>query len=292
MTSWLSFLLATALAVFGLAATPRLAFPQQNEATPVDREQIEAALRLTQAAAKEYSIALVGEGRPLELKAEPVLRWSNPAAGEIHGNVFLWTWRGRPMAVASLYKWFTPHTHMAHEFQSLAETKLTASFHGREVWKTSEPGLKFVPLKDAPQPGANASGRLLQLKQLAREFSATKHERNDSQSELRLLTQPIYRYESAADKIVDGALFVFVQGTDPELFLLMEARPGNGETSWHYAATRMNGVGLQLRHRNQEVWAVEAMPWKTIYDHRQIYTSFSFTEIPAFLVGTLEKPAR
>jgi hypothetical protein len=256
----------------------------QEAENPVNREQIDAALKLTQAAAREYQFTLAGDEQECDLKPEPVLRWSNPAVGEIHGNVFLWTQRGRPAAIGSLFKWFTPHTHMSHEFQSLSEKPLGAKFHGADVWKTSGAGVQFAPVPQAPSPAASAASRLVQLKQLAREFSATKKERDGGRGELRLLTQPIYRYASPEEAVLDGGLFAFVQGTDPELFLLLEARGGKqGKARWEFAATRMNSVELQLRHRGTEVWAVKAMPWREIYDHRRIYTSFLFKEIPAFL---------
>src|SRR4051812_13774125 len=87
---------------------------------PANPENIAAALRLTLAAAAEYEIK-VGDDekeKPLDLLREPVLKWSNPERGEVHGNVFLWTRDGRPLVVGSLYKWFTTYTHMSHEFQS------------------------------------------------------------------------------------------------------------------------------------------------------------------------------
>lgn len=286
LPAWLWLLLAT----WGLSCA-RI-FAQEPAGPPVNREQIDAALKLTQAAAREYDITIAGDDRPVELKAEPILRWSNPAVGEIHGNVFLWTRRSRPMVVGSLYKWFTPHTHMSHEFQSLAENPIAAKFHGAEVWKTSEAGLKFAPVPKAPAPAPTATSRLVQLKQLARNFSATKKEHDGSQGELRLLTQPIYRYAAPTEGVQDGALFTFVQGTDPELFLVVEARGELGnDASWQFGATRMNSVELRLRYREADVWAVEAMPWHDIYSHRQIYTSFVFKEIPEFLGDAASKPA-
>ena len=33
---------------------------------------------------------------------------------------------------------------------------------------------------------------------------------------MRLLAQPIYRYENTKGDLIDGALFAFVLGTDPE----------------------------------------------------------------------------
>ncbi|WP_088252346.1 hypothetical protein [Fimbriiglobus ruber] len=194
---------------------------------PADREQIEAAFKLAQAAAAEYEIR-VGEGdKALDLQREPVLRWSNPSVGVVHGNVFLWTRDGQPLIVGSLFKWFTPFTHMSHEFQSLTDESIDCNFHGKPVWKTSEPGLQFSDLPKAPALAATAEQRLLQIKQLAKDFAGSKKERDGTQVELRLLPQPIYRYAVPKKGILNGALFTLVHGTDPEIFVLIEAR---GET--------------------------------------------------------------
>jgi hypothetical protein len=50
-------------------------------------------------------------------------------------------------------------------------------------------------------------------------------------TELRLLSTPVYRYQ------VDGALFAFVcaVATDPEAFLLLEARKTDEGPRLHYA---------------------------------------------------------
>src|SRR5437016_554409 len=115
-------------------------YPQQT-ATPSaaeNKEQIAAALKLTREAAEKYDFVLDGAAsQPPQLVAEPVLRWSNPSAGEVHGNVFLWTSGGRPAVVGSIFKWFSPHTHMSHEFHSLAEQPLRGKFEGKEVWVSS-----------------------------------------------------------------------------------------------------------------------------------------------------------
>jgi hypothetical protein len=63
--------------------------PAATEPTAADKEQIEAALKLTTEAAGKYEIARTGASTPAKLVKEPVLHWSNPAVGEIHGNVFL-----------------------------------------------------------------------------------------------------------------------------------------------------------------------------------------------------------
>jgi hypothetical protein len=266
---------------------------QRPAETPANRENIEAALKLTQAAAAEYEMRVADDDKPLELRREPVLRWSNPARGEVHGNVFLWTRNGRPLVVGSLFKWFSPHTHMSHEFQSLAEKPLRATFHDKPVWKTSEAGLRFVDLPEAAAPVASEAQRLLQLMQLAKDFAGSKKERDSDQEELRLLPQPIHRYATPKQGILNGALFAFVQGTDPEIFLLIEARGKNAASArWQFAATRMNSVELRLRHRGRQVWAADILPWNKVYDHESVYTSFMFKAIPDFLKDSLPKSKR
>jgi hypothetical protein len=251
----------------GQEAAPGPAEPEGNT------EQIAAALKLTASEAKKYSFSIGPHGAP-RLREEPLLKWSNPAAGEIHGNVFLWTLGQRPAVVGSLFKWFSPHTHMSHEFHSLAEAPLSGRYDGQEKWTTKAAGVNFSPVPDAPAPAQTAAQRLLQMKRIAKDFAVTKRERDDSRQELRLLPQPIYRYAAADEQIVDGALFVFVQGTDPETFVLVEARGEKGKEAWVYAPARMNGVGFTLRYREKEVWSVEAMPWRDIGSHGEIYTSF------------------
>src|SRR4029079_7279385 len=120
------------------------------------------------------------ENQPLKFLAEPVLRWSNPPAGEVHGNVFLWTSGGRPAVVGSIFKWFSPHTHMSHEFQSLAERPLRAKFDGKQVWVSGEPGMRFAAFPGAPPPAAGKAQRLLQMRELARDCAVTKRERDGS----------------------------------------------------------------------------------------------------------------
>jgi hypothetical protein len=259
-----------------VAAIAGVSLAQEPESLrPVDKAQIEAAHKLTKEAAGKYEFVLGDEeSAKAVLETDPILRWSNPQAGEIHGNVFLWMAEGRPAVVSSIFKWFSPHTHMSHEFHSLSEKPLRGRYEGAEVWVTSAPGVRFAPVPEAPAPAASAPQRLLQMRQLAKGFSATKTERNESRIELRLLPQPIYRYAASKQDLLDGALFSLVQGTDPEMFLLLEARGPKDAPRWMFAPMRMNSVGFQLRYQNREIWSAEIMPSKDVYSHREIYTSF------------------
>jgi hypothetical protein len=268
----------------------------QNPADPppADKEKMEAAQKLTQAAAAEYAIRVGEDEKPLELRREPVLKWSNPEAGQVHGNAYLWTRDGRPLVAGCLFNWFMPRAvTMEHEFQSLAEEPLAATFHGDPVWKTAEPGVKFVGLPKAPAPAATDAQRLLQLKQLAKEFSAAGTF-NKTELELRLLPQPVYRYSAPKQGVVIGGLFAFVRATDPEVWVLIEAKGKDAATAkWQYAPARMHSMApLRLRHRGEQVWAPEPPAWKGAYfaEHDHAYAAFRFKDIPDFLNDALAKP--
>jgi hypothetical protein len=67
-------------------------------------------------------------------------------------------------------------------------------------------------------------------------------------TEMRLLTQPVFRTTTELED--DTALFVFVQGTDPECVLLLQA---TGEGKWQYALTRQTKWALNVELDGNEV---------------------------------------
>src|SRR5262245_22608469 len=181
----------------GVLCTAAVGRPQTSAETPATPENIEAAFKISLAAAAEYEFRVgAGEGeKPLELVRESRLKWSNPAVSDIQGNVFVWTRGGRPLVVGSFMKWFSPRSVIQHEFHSLAEEPLRARFHGEPVWTTREAGLRFAAIPNAGAPAAQEAQRVLQLRKLAKEFTATAAYRNaPSDTDLRLLPQPIHGY--------------------------------------------------------------------------------------------------
>lgn len=208
------------------------------------------------------------EGRKLVLRDEAVLRWTNPLAGrKAHGDVFLWTDEGRPAAVLSLYEYTTPDSilHEHHEFCSLAATPLVSTAPESRLWSPKEPGVKLLPLADAPEPAATPTRRLSQMRQLAGQFSGAKVTREDREKrDLRILPQPVVRYESKHHGVLDGALFALVEATDPEIFVMIETRSHEGKDHWHYGLARMNSLWLAASYQERQVWEAEELPWSEI----------------------------
>ena len=125
---------------------------------------------------------------------------------------------------------------------------------GPNSWIPEAPGIELTPIAGAP-PASSAPRRLVQMRALAHEFSASTKDRKDRPWELRLLTQPLYRYQSTDPDVLDGGVFAFVTsaGTDPEAVLVVEARkpPAGGDPIWHYAVGRFTDLALSVRRRAQ-----------------------------------------
>jgi hypothetical protein len=271
----------TALLALQFCATCSVLLAEEPTATEdVEARRAVEAQQNAEAEVLKYKFA-TGDGDEVELQRQPILKWSNPAAGSIHGNVFLWTQAGRPLAAGSVYQWFSPFTHRSHEFISLATKPLRAQLNGTDVWKPAEAGVTLTALAGTPPPAATPVQRLIQMRSLLREFSAIKVARDGEQQELRALTQPVYRYTTGDASIIDGALFVFVQGTDPEVWLILEAHERDGREQWEFAAARMNSVQFSLQRKGATLWHVNILPWAAVQSHRETYTTFTFKELPS-----------
>jgi hypothetical protein len=250
----------------------------QGDDQPKARNQ--AFLERAKQVVAEYEIYLEPDRKQkLTLKLEPVLHWTNPTVGEVYGSVFIWTARGRPEAVASIFKWYSKEgLPEQHEFHSLSLSKLYAERAGRAVWYPSKAGIDLTPIADSAVPAESGPARLQQMKSLAREFRAF-FEKEGDRSELRLLTQPIYRYESIDPDLLDGAIFAFVRATDPEVLLLIEARRKNAGFEWQYGVARQNANVLPIHHKDQEVFRFPNFWPRVLEDREYPYTLFSFTDM-------------
>jgi hypothetical protein len=197
----------------------------------------------------------------------PVLRWRNVTRGqEGEAMMVVWPHNGRPVAMASIYPW---QGKMSHEFDSLSRgNKLTARDKDRVIWSPEAAGVEFKELPGGPRPARAPAERLLQMKAIAERFKATMtgwQADNTDREALRLLPRPLYRYDLAGAKepdpgLLDGALFAYVQGTDPEVVLLLEAVGTAEKAEWQCAFARATSGGLEVRLGDQVVWTAAKAP--------------------------------
>lgn len=240
------------------------ALAQADPATAGDDPSRDASERLAEMkeAAASYLVYWPGlESSPLKLIEEPVLRYSDNVTQVPDGSLYVWTHEGRPEAVVCI--WYHPDGRRYHEFQSLSEEPLVAQAEGTVWWNPTEPGIDFREIADAELPAAGERQRLLQMRNLARRFTAAVSDGKYGRQELRLLSQPVYRYGDPEGMILDGAIFAFAKGTNPEILVLLEARKGaDGSARWHFAPARMSSRKCEVQYRGKQVWDVPQTRWQ------------------------------
>lgn len=201
------------------------------------------------------------------LKPVAVLRWRNVVRGqEGEAMMVVWPHNGRPIAMTSIYPW---EGKMSHEFDSLSRgNKLFAREKDRVIWSPETAGVEFKEVAKAPKPAKTAAERLRQMKAIAESYKATMTgwaADNSDQESLRLLTRPLYRYDFANvkepdPKLLDGALFGYAQGTDPEVVLILEAIGTAEKGEWQAAFVRATSGGLEVKLGEEVVWTAKKHP--------------------------------
>jgi hypothetical protein len=207
---------------------------------------------------ERYTV-LVGDREDAAKVSIPCLRWSNPVSDIRDGALAVFTFDGgRPAAVGTLF-----HQGLklwCNEFSIIADDNVRIMESGRVLWKPTEYVCKFADVPNSPVPAAKAPLRLVQMRKIAADISAVVHfgwEASEiTPHNLRLLPQPAYRY-SEAEKILDGGLFIFAIGTDPDLNLLIEAYPDDKGARYRYALAPMTIYQLNVCYKDKEVWGIE-----------------------------------
>lgn len=237
--------------------------PAQSPATKENAvETIEAKRQARMRAfAASHDVLSSGVKQKARLYQRPIARWSNAARrGAVGGAVHLWILEGRPVATIGL--WTYKDLKDSYEYQSLAERPLTATRDDKVVWKATKAGIMFRSIPREKAPAKTKTLRLTQMRKIARErFSSVLGPGTGLDENLRLLPQPIYRYEALPPDVVDGAVFSFATGTDPESLLLLEVRKidDKPERQWHYAFGSQTSGLVDGRLDDEVVWTSAKM---------------------------------
>lgn len=220
-------------------------------------DEVRRAADLLQSVIKSLEVETDAVAAPkFELRESPLLKYSDPARGYAAGGVWRLGKAGRPAALVSLQYSLRAEMdkpRLDYELISLVEQPFEVKWP-RATLNGEGSALKFADLKVAETPASTEKQRLSQLRSLARRFTASEVYGSDSAS-LRLLTQPLDRYTDASQGVVDGAVFTFAYGTNPELMLLLEAE----ETQWRYALSRMAWAELTVKFDGTEIARFDAL---------------------------------
>lgn len=250
---------AAALAAAALFSAPAVRSLSQ-EATPPTANQGEVA------AATEFLQGLVNEMRvdvpesqsadDWQVRRAPLFKYSDPARGYLAAGVWRIGAPGRPKGVVSLEYWprmddnSPGQPYLSYEFIVVAGRPFELiSTKDQLTWRGSGPAVEFRDVPDGPAPAESPRQRLTQMRNILRRFAVKEVYRGDPNA-LRLLSQPIDRYEDPGEGILDGGAFIFAYGTNPEALILLESTQ---DQRWRYAVLRMSWAESVVELDGQEV---------------------------------------
>jgi hypothetical protein len=258
MTSRISrFHALYALVAVVAAVIPTSFLLAQDDPEKVKEEEAQRnkQLKAMQRSAEQVTISLADEPKKaFKFHETALLRFSNPVSGTKDGAIYMWSNHGRPQAILKLYTY--DNKQFTHEWLSLSESAIVAERDGKTIWSPEVPGVAFREVPDAPKPAETAAERLRQMKTLSAKFSSayTAVHLDSKPFELRLLSQPLLRYETTEAR-ADGAVFGFTQSTAPAVLLLFETRKVQDASRWHYAFASMVTGPVTARHGETEVFS-------------------------------------
>ncbi|HEY7329275.1 MAG TPA: hypothetical protein VH592_16655 [Gemmataceae bacterium] len=258
----LTFVWIPALAFFWVLATAFAHEPPADKkaekpptiAPPTEQEVARKRMRFMKTALARYTVH-VSKQKEAATVLDPCLRWSNPISGVPDGILAVYALNGgRPAAIAQFFQ--NGPSSWVNEFTIIPESDVTIQRSDALFWKPSEYVCKFTELPRSPAPAVTPALRLTQMRDIAADFSAIDYfGYKETKEDLRLLRQPVYRYSEKVN-ILDGAVFVFALGTNPECCVLLEACRNNNGSSYRYAVAPMSIYQLEVCHKGRLVWEI------------------------------------
>lgn len=235
---------------------PLLALLADDELESPEAQAEKTALVAATVHVRQLKLQRVDDGHPIDLIEKPLLAFGDSARIQHRGTLWAWGTQGRPVAFLELFQQPQQEGMWVHSVTLSAEPTVTMETPIHVRWTPQTMAFEPSQLAGSPPPAVKKTARLRQLKEAARRFGA--HEFWDpgrSRYELRLLVQPVHRYVDQESKVLDGAVFVFAHGTNPECLLLIEAIGESfAEAHWQYALIRSSDAESHVELDGDEVW--------------------------------------
>lgn len=205
--------------------------------------------------AEDY--VMTSEGKTIELRKAPIFYWTNNERELLNGSTYVWESNGRPLVLGSIFTYvWAGQTHCRHELLSLTDQPVSGTLDSDIVWSPQSSDLQWQTIADAPPPNESSAKRLIQMRTLARRFSGTLRITDQQPTELRLISQPIIRYQPSEGNVTDAAIFAYAVATDAEILVAIEARrDSEGNVEYVYAAAPGHYHELELRLDDKKVWS-------------------------------------
>jgi hypothetical protein len=190
---------------------------------------------------------------------QPLLRFSDETRADDQGSLWAWGDKGRPVALFEIFQKATTRHVWTTGICNTSGGKLRASRTGAPWWLENDSDIAFKEVPAAPLVAADTALRQRQMKLLAQKFSAHEiYNPNNTRYDLRRLDRPLRSYRDEDAGIVEGGLFAFANGTNPEILLFVEARQGmpkGSKPTWQFGVGRSANAELHLEYDGREVYS-------------------------------------
>jgi hypothetical protein len=181
------------------------------------------------------------------------MRFSDPARTFYDGGIWAFGDNGRPSFLVTLERY---EETWAWELIGLSKEAVSVQFLDGWTWSPRMPAFELAPMPAAAAPASTVAARLRQMKGLVRRISAFETTGTGERFELRLMPQPLLTYGSSDGTPIDGALFAFAYGTNPEVLALIEAHSTDERPlAWHYGFLPMTTAAATGQIDGKDVWA-------------------------------------
>lgn len=231
---------------------------QEGSVQPAARTEVQADqqpeyIRLLEAAS-------VNDDQPVASFNRPFFRYADSARIIADGAIWAWGREGRPLAMAKC--WINRNGTRTCAFSLTSDERVVVRGPQSKIWQPQFTEVKAIKLAGAPPPDAKAAARLRQIKEQARRFTAHEFWNPDNaRYELRLLPQPVHRYQDEKNHIEDGALFLLAYDNNPQILLFLEILTSEqGKERWQYLLARVSSADLRVCLDGKEVWAEARSP--------------------------------
>lgn len=220
--------------------------------------------------ADQLHVSCPGLEHETAMVRQTILSLDNQQFAGRHGRVYLWTRDGLPVVLSVIMSFQDPENTelrtVVYELNSLTSERVVAKRNEKPIWDCVDGAIEWKSgLIDLPVSPTRA-GRLTQMRNIARMFEAGT-ERNL----FRLMPQPIYRYPETVAQGLDGAIFNFAVGSDPGIYLLIEAR----KDGWHVGTARSNVHDIEVRKDSKVIWRFEGDSSQSIFQRGPFYQKYT-----------------
>jgi hypothetical protein len=225
----------------------------------------------------EVSVVVGGRTTKATVHPNPLMKYTDVPRQIEMATLWVWQDEGRPVALGKVEAYQRQEgVKWLYCFASTSTGLVEGKWPDGRRFQARKPGVEWATI-DGPAPQETAAGRLRQVKELFRRFSATADNvALKTSDELRPLARPLHEYSAPKQGVLQGALCgLTANGTNPDVIVALEAvSPAEGKDgpkSWRYGVVCMTTSGVSVKLDKAEVFT---RPFVSSSEDQDTWTHF------------------